>query len=152
MATRTIPHWRDRLVTIMVAPLMTCSARLPVYALLIAAFIPSQTVAGVFNLQGLVLFGLYLAGIVSAMLVAGFFRLFGNHSRPTPLVMELPAYRMPNLRNLALGLYERARIFMRRVGGILMALMILLWFLSSYPGAPDGATGPAIQYLSLIHI
>ncbi len=146
MATRTIPHWRDRLVTIMVAPLMTCSARLPVYALLIAAFIPSQTVAGVFNLQGLVLFGLYLAGIVSAMLVAGFFRLFGNHSRPTPLVMELPAYRMPNLRNLALGLYERARIFMRRVGGILMALMILLWFLSSYPGAPDGATGPAIQY------
>ncbi len=146
MATRTIPHWRDRLVTIMVAPLMTCSARLPVYALLIAAFIPEQTVGGVFNLQGLVLFALYFAGIVSAMAVAGVFRLLGSNSRPTPLVMELPSYRWPNLRNLTLGLIERARIFMRRVGGILMALMVLLWFLSSFPGAPEGATGPAIQY------
>ena len=146
MATRTIPHWRDRLVTIMVAPLMTCSARLPVYALLIAAFIPQQTVGGIFNLQGLVLFGLYFAGIASAMAVAGFFRLLGSHKRATPLVMELPAYRWPNPRNLAIGLYERARIFLRRVGGILLALMVLLWFLSSFPGAPEGATGPAIQY------
>ena len=146
MATRTITHWRDRLVTIMIAPLMTCSARLPVYALLISAFIPSRTVWGVFNLQGLVMFGLYLGGILSAMAVAGAFMLWRGHARPTPLIMELPTYRWPSPRNLARGLYERAVIFVRRVGGILLALMILLWFLSSYPGAPEGATGPAIQY------
>jgi ferrous iron transport protein B len=146
MATRTITHWRDRLVTIMIAPLMTCSARLPVYALLIGAFIPSRTVGGVFNLQGLVMFGLYLGGILSAMAVAGVFMLWRGHARPTPLIMELPTYRWPSARNLARGLYERAAIFVKRVGGILLALMILLWFLSSYPGAPDGATGPAIQY------
>ena len=146
MATRTITHWRDRLVTIMIAPLMTCSARLPVYALLISAFIPSRTVGGVFNLQGLVMFGLYLGGILSAMAVAGVFMLWRGHARPTPLIMELPTYRWPSARNLVRGLYERAAIFVKRVGGILLALMILLWFLSSYPGAPDGATGPAIQY------
>jgi ferrous iron transport protein B len=146
MATRTITHWRDRLVTIMIAPLMTCSARLPVYALLIGAFIPEQTVAGVFNLQGLVMFGLYVAGILGAMAVAAAFKLWRSHVQPTPLVMELPAYRWPSLRNLLHGLYERAMIFIKRVGGIILALMILLWFLSTYPGAPDGATGPAIQY------
>jgi ferrous iron transport protein B len=146
MATRTITHWRDRLVTIMIAPLMTCSARLPVYALLIGAFIPSRTVWGVFNLQGLVMFGLYVGGIVSAMAVAGAFMLWRGHARPTPLIMELPSYRLPSLRNLARGLYERAVIFIQRVGGILMALIILLWFLSSFPGLPEGATGPAIQY------
>jgi ferrous iron transport protein B len=146
MATRTITHWRDRLVTIMIAPLMTCSARLPVYALLIGAFIPSRTVWGVFNLQGLVMFGLYVGGIVSAMAVAGAFMLWRGHARPTPLIMELPSYRLPGLRNLARGLYERGMIFIQRVGGILMALIILLWFLSSFPGLPEGATGPAIQY------
>ena len=146
MATRTITHWRDRLVTIMIAPLMTCSARLPVYALLISAFIPSRTVGGVFNLQGLVMFGLYVGGILSAMAVAGVFMLWRGHARPTPLIMELPTYRWPSVRNLVRGLYERAAIFVKRVGGILLALMILLWFLSSYPGAPEGATGPAIQY------
>ena len=146
MATRTITHWRDRLVTIMIAPLMTCSARLPVYALLISAFIPSRTVGGIFNLQGLVMFGLYLGGILSAMAVAGVFMLWRGHARPTPLIMELPTYRWPSARNLVRGLYERAAIFVKRVGGILLALMILLWFLSSYPGAPQGATGPAIQY------
>jgi ferrous iron transport protein B len=146
MATRTITHWRDRLVTIMIAPLMTCSARLPVYALLISAFIPSRTVGGVFNLQGLVMFGLYLGGILSAMAVAGVFMLWRGHARPTPLIMELPTYRWPSARNLVRGLYERAAIFVKRVGGILLALMILLWFLSSYPGAPEGTTGPAIQY------
>ncbi|WP_372657970.1 ferrous iron transporter B [Hydrogenophaga sp.] len=146
MATRTITHWRDRLVTIMIAPLMTCSARLPVYALLIGAFIPSRTVWGVFNLQGLVMFGLYLGGIVSAMAVAGVFLLWRGHTRPTPLIMELPSYRLPNPRSLARGLYERGMVFVQRVGGILLALMILLWFLASFPGLPEGATGPAIQY------
>ena len=153
MATRTISNWRDRLTTIMIAPLMTCSARLPVYALLIAAFIPQQTVAGVFNLQGVVLFALYLFGIVSAMAVAWVmkrFARFGDQSAGrvvhSPLLMELPAYRWPNLRNLALGLYERAWIFLQRVGTIILTLTILLWFLSTFPSPPEGATGPAIQY------
>lgn len=146
MATRSITHWRDRLVTIMIAPLMTCSARLPVYALLIGAFIPSHTVLGVFNLQGLVMFGLYVGGIVSAMAVAGVFMLWRGHSRPTPLIMELPSYRWPSLRNLSQGLYERAAIFVKSVGGIILSLTVLLWFLSSFPGAPVGATGAAITY------
>jgi ferrous iron transport protein B len=146
MAARTITHWRDRLVTIMIAPLMTCSARLPVYALLIGAFIPSRSVAGVFNLQGLVMFALYLGGIVSAMLVAAAWRLWGGQARPTPLVMELPSYRWPSMRNLSLGLYERASTFVQRVGGIILSLTIVLWFLASFPGAPVGATQPAISY------
>ncbi|MDE2598101.1 MAG: ferrous iron transporter B [Rhodocyclaceae bacterium] len=146
MATRTIGDWRDRLVTIMIAPLMTCSARLPIYALLIAAFVPQKTVAGIFNLQGLVLFSLYVAGILSAMAVAWTLKHFRGNTAPTLLLMELPSYRLPSLRNLALGLQERASIFIRRVGTIILALMIILWFLSSVPGAPADATGPAIQY------
>jgi ferrous iron transport protein B len=146
MATRTITHWRDRLVTIMIAPLMTCSARLPVYALLIGAFIPSQTVGGLFNLQGLVMFGLYVGGIVSALAVAGVLMLWRGHSRPTPLVMELPSYRWPSMRNLGQGMYERASIFIQRVGGIILSLTILLWFLASFPGAPEGTVNPAISY------
>ncbi len=153
MATRTISNWRDRLTTIMIAPLMTCSARLPVYALLIAAFIPAQTVGGIFNLQGVVLFALYVFGIVSAMAVAWVMKRFARFGDRTagrvvhsPLLMELPAYRLPNLRNLALGLYERAWIFLQRVGTIILTLTILLWFLSTFPSPPEGATGPAIQY------
>ena len=146
MATRSIPDWRDRLVTILIAPLMTCSARLPVYALLIAAFIPDRTVAGLFNLQGLVLFALYLGGIVSAMAVAAVARLARRGDGATPLLMELPAYRWPSVRNLALGLWERAGIFLRRVGGIILLVTILLWFLSSHPAPPADATGPAIEY------
>jgi ferrous iron transport protein B len=146
MATRTISNWRDRLTTIMIAPLMTCSARLPVYALLIAAFIPARTVAGVFNLQGIVLFALYVFGIVSAMAVAWVMKRFRDHTQHSPLLMELPAYRWPNLRNLALGLWERAWIFLQRVGTIILTLTILLWFLSTFPSPPEGATGPAIQY------
>ena len=146
MATRTISNWRDRLVTIMIAPLMTCSARLPVYALLIAAFIPERTVGGVFNLQGLVLFALYVLGIVSAMAVAWVMKHWRGGAVHSPLMMELPAYRWPSLRNLALGLYERAWIFIQRVGTIILTLTILLWFLSTFPSPPEGATGPAIQY------
>jgi ferrous iron transport protein B len=146
MATRTISSWRDRLVTIMIAPLMTCSARLPVYALLIGAFIPQREVWGVFNLQGLVLFALYFAGILSAMGVAWSFKHLRRQKGEAPLLMELPAYRWPNLRNLGVGLWERARIFLKRVGGIILSLMILLWFISSFPAPPAGASGPAIQY------
>ena len=146
MAARSIPSWRDRLVTIMIAPLMTCSARLPVYALLISAFIPERTVGGLFNLQGLVLFALYIAGIVSAMAVAWVAKLFGTREGRAALLMELPAYRWPSIRGLIIGLYERAVIFLKRVGGIILALTIVLWFLSSFPGAPEGATEPAITY------
>jgi ferrous iron transport protein B len=145
MATRTIAHWRDRLATIMVAPLMTCSARLPVYALLIGAFVPERHV-GPFNLRGLTLFGLYVAGVVSAMGVAWVFKRVWMKSGYQPLMLELPPYRVPGLRNLAIGLWERARIFLRRVGGIIFSLMVVLWFLSSFPAPPPGATGPAIQY------
>ncbi len=145
MATRTIANWKDRLATIMIAPLMTCSARLPVYALLIGAFVPARSV-GVFNLRGLTLFGLYVAGVVSAMGVAWVFKRVWIKSRYQPLMLELPPYRAPGLRNLALGLAQRAHIFLARVGGIIFALMVILWFLSSYPAPPIGATGPAIQY------
>ncbi len=146
MATRTIQNPRDRLTTIMIAPLMTCSARLPVYALIIAAFIPDKKILGPFGLQGIVLFTLYIAGIVSAMLVAFLIKRTFSKTVHHSLMMELPNYHWPNLRNLAIGLWERARIFIGRVGSIILSLMILLWVLSSFPVPPEGATGPAIQY------
>ena len=149
MAARTIQNPRDRLVTIMIAPLMTCSARLPVYALIIAAFIPDRPVAGTggwISLQGLVLFVLYFAGIFSAMAVAWVFKRTMGANRHQPLMLELPSYHWPHLHNLGLGLWERARIFLTRVGTVILTLMVLLWFLSSFPGAPDGATHPPIYY------
>lgn len=146
MATRSINDPRDRLTTILVAPLMTCSARLPVYTLLIAAFIPHRTVWGVFNLQGVVLFTLYVAGIVSALAVAFVIKRFRKDKSEHALLMELPSYRLPNVRDVALGLWERAKIFLKRVGGIILALTVILWFLSSFPGPPPGASGPAIDY------
>ena len=146
MATRSISSWRDRLVTIMIAPLMTCSARLPVYALLIGAFVPHRQVFGLFNLQGVVLFSLYVAGIVSAMAVAWAFKHLRREAGPSPLLMELPSYRLPSVRSLARGLAERAGIFVKRVGTIILALMIVVWFISSFPAPPPGAGGPAIQY------
>jgi ferrous iron transport protein B len=145
MAARTVPNLRDRLATILLAPLMTCSARLPVYALVISAFIPA-TKYGFVNLQGLVLFALYALGVVSALIVAFVMKRFTMRSSYHPLLMELPEYRWPNLRNLLMGLWERAKIFLSRVGGIILALMVLLWFLSTYPAPPAGATGPAIEY------
>ncbi len=146
MATRTISDSRDRLTTIMVAPLMTCSARLPVYALLIGAFIPAQQVWGIFNLQGLVLFSLYIAGILSALLVSYVIKLFRRDKSEHALILELPAYRLPNLRNVLLGVYERGMIFLKRVGGIIFALTVILWFLCTFPMPPEGATLPAIDY------
>ncbi|MES2760105.1 MAG: ferrous iron transporter B [Pseudomonadota bacterium] len=147
MAARTIQNPRDRLVTIMIAPLMTCSARLPVYALIIAAFIPDREVGGIMNLQGLVLFALYFAGIASAMAVAWFFkRTMGASAQHQALMMELPSYHWPHLQNLALGLWERAVIFLSRVGTVILTLMVLIWFLSSFPGAPAGAPHPDIYY------
>ena len=145
MATRTIPNVRDRLATILLAPLMTCSARLPVYALIISAFIPARHVAG-FNLQGLVLFGLYVVGVAGAVLVALVMKRTTMKSGYHPLLMELPEYHWPNLRNLVMGLWERTHVFLTRVGTIILALTIVLWFLSTYPAPPAGATGAAIQY------
>jgi ferrous iron transport protein B len=152
MATRTIQNPRDRLTTIMIAPLMTCSARLPVYALIIAAFIPRRSVWGGLQLQGVVLFALYLAGIASAMAVAFVLKRRGKGGGFQALMLELPAYHWPNLRNLGIGLWQRVEIFMSRVGTIILALMVILWALSSFPAPPPGATGPAIQYSIAGHL
>lgn len=146
MATRSISSERDRLATIMIAPLMTCSARLPVYALLIAAFIPNQLIYGWLSLQGLVLFGLYMSGIVSALLVSVFLKLVRKDKTESIFIFELPTYRIPDIRNIALGLYDRATIFLKRVGGIIVALSILLWMLVTFPQPPDNASMPAINY------
>jgi len=152
MATRTIQNPRDRLATIMIAPLMTCSARLPVYALIIGAFIPRRTLWGGLELQGMVLFALYVAGVAGAMCVAFVLKRSGRGSGLQALMLELPAYHWPNLRNLGIGLWQRVEIFMSRVGTIILALMVILWALSSYPAPPPGATGPAIQYSIAGHL
>ncbi|HXB00190.1 MAG TPA: ferrous iron transporter B [Steroidobacteraceae bacterium] len=152
MATRTIQNPRDRLATIMIAPLMTCSARLPVYALIIGAFIPRRTIWGGLELQGVVLFALYVIGVVSAMAVAFVLKRTGKRGGFQALMLELPAYHWPNLRNLAIGLWQRVEIFMSRVGTIILALMVILWALSSFPAPPPGATGPAIQYSIAGHL
>jgi len=147
MATRSISNSRDRLVTILIAPMMTCSARLPVYALLISAFIPEKKLWANIDLQGLVLFLLYLAGILGAMGVAWILKYFTSEQfRMNALMMELPSYHLPRLGNLAISLWQRAEIFLRRVGGIILIMTIALWVLSSFPLPPDGATGSAIQY------
>ncbi|HEY2635305.1 MAG TPA: ferrous iron transporter B [Steroidobacteraceae bacterium] len=152
MATRTIQNARDRLATIMIAPLMTCSARLPVYALIIGAFIPRRILWGGLELQGVVLFGLYIVGVASAMAVAFVLKRTGRSSGFQALMLELPAYHWPNLRNLGIGLWQRVEIFMSRVGTIILALMVILWALSSFPAAPPGATGPPIQYSIAGHL
>jgi ferrous iron transport protein B len=146
MGTRSITDPRDRLTTILIAPLMTCSARLPVYALLIGAFIPIRYVFGVFNLQGVVLFALYLAGILGAMLVGWVMKHIRRDKSEHALMMELPSYRMPKPRDVAIGLYERGMIFLKRLTGVILGLTVLMWFLSTFPGAPEGATQPAIEY------
>lgn len=147
MATRSISNSRDRLVTILIAPMMTCSARLPVYALLISAFIPEKKLWANIDLQGLVLFLLYLAGILGAMGVAWILKYFTSEQfRMNALMMELPSYHLPRLGNLAISLWQRAEIFLRRVGGIILIMTIALWALSSFPLPPEGVTGSAIQY------
>ena len=146
MAARVIDAKRDRLTTIMVAPLMTCSARIPVYTLIIGAFIPQQTVWGFANLQGLVMFGLYAAGIVSALAVSFVIRKIFWRGAVEPFMMELPTYKMPDLKNVGFNLWLRARIFMQRAARIILPLMIVVWAASTFPYPPDGATQPAIDY------
>jgi ferrous iron transport protein B len=147
MATRVIDNPRDRLTTILVAPLMTCSARIPVYTLIIAAFIPDRAVWGLFSLQGLVMFGLYAAGIVSALGVSAVAKFLFWRDNPTPpFMLELPDYKLPRPRSVAIGLYTRAKMFLHRAGTTIFSMMVLIWFLASFPRPPAGATGPAIDY------
>ena len=147
MATRVIASRRGRLVTILVAPLMTCSARIPVYTLIIAAFVPARTVLGWFSLQGLVMFGLYAAGIVAALGMSWVFnRLLWRRDPSDPFMLELPDYKRPVLKNLALGLMQRGQIFLHRAGTTIFSMMVVIWFLCSVPPAPADATGPAINY------
>jgi len=145
MAARTISDRRTKWVTVLIAPLMTCSARLPVYTLLISAFIPAKTVAGM-SLPGLVLFGLYVMGILSAIAVAWVLKLWRGASEPVQLMMELPDYHWPRAKDVAIGLWQRASIFLRNVGGIILALTVILWFLSTFPQAPAGFAGSPIEY------
>ena len=147
MATRVIASRRGRLVTILVASLMTCSARIPVYTLIIAAFVPARTVLGWFSLQGLVMFGLYAAGIVAALGMSWVFnRLLWRRDPSDPFMLELPDYKRPVLKNLALGLLQRGQIFLHRAGTTIFSMMVVIWFLCSVPPAPADATGPAINY------
>jgi ferrous iron transport protein B len=146
MATRVIDNRRDRLTTILVAPLMTCSARIPVYTLIIGAFIPNTQVWGMFSLQGLVMFGLYASGILSALAVSFVTRRIFWRGAVEPFLMELPTYKLPSPENVARNLWLRAQIFVNRAGRIIFPLMILVWFLSTFPSPPPGATGPAIDY------
>jgi ferrous iron transport protein B len=146
MATRTIDSPKDRLTTILIAPLMTCSARLPVYTVIIGAFIPARPVLGVIGLQGLVLFCLYLAGVGGALVAAWVLRRTVTRGPAPAFLMEMPKYQWPAPRDIVIGLFSRARAFLERAGSIILASTIVLWALASYPKPPEGATQPAISY------
>ncbi len=138
MATRSIADPKDRLTTILVAPLMTCSARLPVYTLIIAAFIPNRAVLPGMRLQGLVMLGLYVAGIVGAMLAALILRRTIAKGSASGFIMELPKYQLPQLKDMLLGLYQRVQIFLRRAGTIILTVSVVLWLLLNFPRAGEG--------------
>ncbi|TMK37301.1 MAG: ferrous iron transporter B [Alphaproteobacteria bacterium] len=147
MATRVIDNRRDRLTTILIAPLMTCSARIPVYTLIISAFIPAKLIWGWVNLQGLIMFGLYAVGIVSALGVSFLIKFFMLRDyAPAPFMLELPDYKMPRAKSIAIGVYTRAKMFLQRAGTTIFSMMVLIWFLASFPLAPAGAVEPAINY------
>src|SRR5215813_13985760 len=147
MSTRVIDSRRDRLATILVAPLMTCSARIPVYTLIISAFVPNRNVWGGFSLQGLVMFGLYATGIAAALGMSWLMkRLLWRSAAGEPFMLELPDYKLPRLKSLAIGLWTRGTIFLKRAGTTIASMMILIWLLASFPQPPEGATGPAISY------
>ncbi len=146
MATRAIADPKDRLTTILIAPLMTCSARLPVYAIIIAAFIPARTIGLGIGLQGLVLFALYIAGIVAAFLVALVLRRTVTKGSGGSFLMELPRYQVPRASDLLLGLWQRAVTFLKRAGTIIFASTVILWLLLSFPRLPAGAAGSQIDH------
>jgi ferrous iron transport protein B len=138
MATRSIDDPRERLTTILIAPLMTCSARLPVYAVIIGAFIPARTVGPGIGLQGLVLLVLYLTGILGAVLAALVLRRTATRGAGGGFMMEMPRYQLPSVRDVLIGLWQRAYVFLRRAGTIIMGVTVALWVLTSYPVAPEG--------------
>ena len=146
MAARVIDSKRDRLTTILVAPLMTCSARIPVYTLIIAAFIPNEKVWGFANLQGVVMFGLYAAGILSALLVSLVIRKVFWRGAVEPFMMELPTYKVPDPKSVGFNLWLRAKIFLNRAGRIILPAVVILWVLATFPYPPENATLPAIDY------
>ncbi len=146
MATRTIEDPKDRLTTILIAPLMTCSARLPVYAVIIAAFIPAIRVGPGIGLQGLVLFGLYAAGIVGALLAALLLRRTVTKGPAQGFMMEMPKYQWPRLGDLLLGLWQRAFVFLKRAGTIIAVTTVILWALLSFPRVPVGSSQSQIDY------
>ncbi len=147
MATRVIDDRRDRLTTILIAPLMTCSARIPVYTLIISAFIPDEQIWGWVNLRELVMFGLYAAGISSALGVSFLIKFFMLRDyAPAPFMLELPDYKLPRLKSIAIGVYTRAKMFLQRAGTTIFSMMVLIWFLASFPQPPSGAEGPSINY------
>ncbi|HTG37226.1 ferrous iron transporter B, partial [Sphingomonas sp.] len=140
MATRTIDDEKDRLTTILIAPLMTCSARLPVYTIIIGAFIPNEAVGPGFGLQGLVLFGLYIAGIAGAFLAALLLRRTVTQGASSGFMLEMPRYQWPNPRDFVLGLWQRAEAFLKRAGTIILLTTVVLWALLSFPKAPEGVS------------
>tara|TARA_R110000782_G_scaffold49622_2_gene107933 strand:+ start:62300 stop:64159 length:1860 start_codon:yes stop_codon:yes gene_type:complete len=146
MATRSISDPKDRLTTILIAPLMTCSARLPVYAVIIGAFIPARTVMGGIGLQGLVLFGLYVGGIVGAMIVALVLRRTVARGKSSGFLMEMPKYQWPRWQDIALGLWQRAAIFLKRAGTIIFVSTIILWALLSFPKPPADSDISPVDY------
>jgi ferrous iron transport protein B len=150
MATRSISDPKDRLTTILIAPLMTCSARLPVYAVIIAAFIPNTNVGGGVGLQGLVLFALYVAGIVGAMVVALVLRRSVTKGAASGFIMELPKYQLPHPKDLAIGLFQRAWIFLRRAGTIIFMVTVVLWLLLSFPRAGAGENQVDVSFAGRI--
>lgn len=154
MATRTIENWRDRIITIMVLPFMACSARLPVYALMIAAFIPATKVLGIFTLQGITFFGLYIFGIVMALVAASVMNRFFEKGQQTPFIMELPEYRMPKWSVVVQNVAERGKIFVTEAGKIIVAISIVLWFLASFPKVdmPPQVTQQTSEYDSSFDI
>jgi len=148
MATRTIEHPKDRLATILVAPLMACSARLPVYTLLIAACIPERRVWGVLHLPGLTLLGMYLLGIVAALVMAWIFKKTLLRGEPPLLILELPPYRRPLLRVVLRHMWERSKVFLQRAGTVILGINILLWFLATYPrgGGAERTAAERLQH------
>lgn len=146
MATRTIDSPRDRLVTMLVAPLMSCSARLPVYSLLIAAFIPPVAVFGIFSLPGLTLLGLYVLGMVAALGMALVFKKTLLRGAPPPFIIELPPYRTPSLRSVSYQVWDKAGSFLRTAGTIILGASIILWFLAAYPKSGQGSPADQIQH------
>jgi len=146
MAARTIRNPRDRLLTIMISPLMTCSARLPVYVLLIGAFIPNTKLFGLFQLQGLTMFGLFLVAILSAMAVAFVLKSVALPGGRSPFLLDLPTYKLPQARYLLINLWQRAKAFLKRAGTLILGISMTLWVLATYPKPPEGAEEPAINY------